>query len=79
MTDDLIRRIRKEIKDSILHYLADDWNNHKRGRAHRENQAIFDREYGFACFDGTDLEMVMDKVVKGIWSVDLEEVIRGED
>ena len=32
------------IKEEILHYLCDDWNNHKRGKAHKESQAIFDRK-----------------------------------
>ena len=55
------------IKEEILHYLCDDWNNHKRGKAHKENQAIFDRKKGYAIFSGTDLEMVMDKVVKALY------------
>ena len=74
MTDEEIRKCRLLIKDSILHYLADDWNNHKRGKAHKENQALFDREEGFCCWNGIDLEMVMEKVVKGIWSTDLEQL-----
>lgn len=56
------------IKKEILHYLCDDWNNGKRGKAHSENQALFDRNKGFACFNGTNLEMVMDAVVKGLKS-----------
>ena len=55
------------IKEEILHYLRDDWNNHKRGKAHKENQAIFDRKEGYQVFHGTDLEMVMDKVVKALY------------
>ena len=55
------------IKEEILHYLCDDWNNHKRGKAHKENQAIFDRKDSKAKFLGTDLEMVMDKVVKALY------------
>ena len=55
------------IKEEILHYLCDDWNNHKRGKAHKENQAIFDRKEGYAIFLNTDLEMVMDKVVKALY------------
>lgn len=64
--------IRLQIKDSIMHYLCDDWNNHKRGKWHKENQAIFDRKDGFACWCNTDLEMVMEKVVKGIYATDFE-------
>ena len=72
MTDVELARYRLAIKESILHYLCDDWNNHKRGKVHKENQAIFDREEGWAIYCNTDLEMVMEKVVKGIWSVNLE-------
>ena len=74
MIDKNITNLRLVIKKSILHYLCDDWNNHKRGKGHKENQAIFDEKDGYAVFSGTDLEMVMDKVVSGIWSVDFEEV-----
>lgn len=70
--------VRIEIKNSILHYLCDDWNNHKRGKAHKENQAIFDRKDGYAIWNDIDLEMVMEKVVKGIWSVDIEKILTVE-
>ena len=72
MTDIDLAKLRIEIKNSILHYLCDDWNNHKKGKAHKENVAIFDRENGYAIWNNTDLEMVMEKVVKGIWSIDFE-------
>lgn len=72
MTDNELTEYRLAIKNSILHYLCDDWNNHKRGKAHKENQAIFDREKGYAIWCNTDLEMVMEKVVKGIWSVNID-------
>lgn len=75
MTNEEIRQTRIIIKNNILHYLCDDWNNHKRGKAHKENQALFDREDGFAIWNDIDLEMVMDKVVNGIWSADLEKLI----
>ena len=65
--------IRMQIKDSIMHYLCDDWNNHKRGKEHKENQALFDRKYGYAIWNNTDLEMIMEKVVKGIYAVDLSD------
>lgn len=58
---------RHEIKENILKFLTEEWNNHKRGRAHDENQPIFDGLTGHPVYNGTDLEMVMDKVVKGIW------------
>ena len=47
------------IKKEIMHYLCDDFKN---------NQAIFDKKEGFACFYDTDLTMVMDKVVNGLKS-----------
>lgn len=56
------------IKEEILHYLSDDWNNHKRGRAHKENQALFDRKQGYCKFCNIELEDVMDKVVKGLYA-----------
>lgn len=59
---------RQAIKESILHYLCDDWNNHKRGNAHSENQSLFDRADGHAHWNCVNLEMVMEKVVDGIWS-----------
>lgn len=74
MTDVELARYRLAIKESILHYLCDDWNNHKRGKAHKENQAIFNREEGWATYCNTDLEMIMEKVVKGIWSVNIEDI-----
>lgn len=45
------------IKEKILHCLADDFKG---------NQAIFNRQKGWQVFNGTDLEMVMDKVIKGL-------------
>ena len=55
------------IKEEILHYLCDDWNNHKRGKAHKENQAIFDRKKGYTIFGGTHLEIVMDNVIQTLY------------
>lgn len=49
----------QEIKKAILKQLTDNKDT---------NQAIFDLKEGYACFNGTNLEMVMDKVVKGIYS-----------
>lgn len=74
MTDEEIRKCRLLIKDNILHYLCDDWNNHKRGKAHKENQALFDRKDGYPIWTIIDLEMVMEKVVNGIWSANLEQL-----
>ena len=74
MTDVELAMLRLAIKKSILHYLCDDWNNHKRGKAHKENLAIFDRKDGHAIWCNIDLEMVMEKVIKGIWSVNIEDI-----
>ena len=48
---------RNLIKKKILKCLTEDFKN---------NQAIFDKKEGWQCFNGTDLDMVMDKVVKGL-------------
>lgn len=48
---------RNLIKKKILNCLTEDFKN---------NQAIFDKQYGFQVFNDTDLNMVMDKVVKGL-------------
>lgn len=45
------------IKEKILHCLVDDFKG---------NQAIFGRKEGWQVFNGTDLSMVMDSVVKGL-------------
>lgn len=76
MTDKEISTLRLAIKKSILHYLCDDWDNHKRGKAHKYNQALFDKEEGFAIWNNIDLEMVMEKVVEGIWSVNIEQLFK---
>ena len=47
------------IKKEILHYLTDDFEN---------NQAIFDKKDGYQIFNGTDLDMIIDKVVGGLYS-----------
>ena len=47
---------RNIIKKKILKCLTEDFE---------KNQAIFDKE-GWQVFSGTDLNMVMDKVVKGL-------------
>ena len=47
------------IKKEILKYLTEDF---------KKNQAIFNKEKGYQIFNDTDLEMVMDKVVGGLYS-----------
>lgn len=53
------------IKKEILHYLADDF---------KDNQAIFDREYGYQIFNRTDLEKKLNNKEKVI-VIDQEELI----
>jgi NADH pyrophosphatase NudC (nudix superfamily) len=48
---------RNLIKKKILKCLTEDFKN---------NQALFDKKEGQQVFNGTDLNMVMDKVVKGL-------------
>lgn len=47
------------LKKEILRYLCDDF---------LDNQHIFDMEDGFQVYNDTDLTMVMEKVVKGLYS-----------
>lgn len=44
-------------KEKILKCLTEDF---------KRNQAIFNKKEGWAVFNGTNLEMVMDAVVKGL-------------
>ena len=48
---------RNLIKKKIVKCLTEDFKN---------NQALFDKEGGWQVFTNTDLDMVMDKVVKGL-------------
>lgn len=48
---------RNLIKKKILKCLTEDFNG---------NQAIFDKKEGWSVFSGTDLNMVMNAVVKGL-------------
>ena len=48
---------RNLIKKKIVKCLTEDFKN---------NQAIFDKKEGWQVFNGTNLDMVMDKVVKGL-------------
>ena len=62
----------KEIKKNILKCLTQDfeYGTKKDGaplKRRRKNQAIFDKNDGYAVWTGTDLNMVMDKVVLGLY------------
>ena len=53
------------LRDEFVRLLTEDSETHDRRR--REfNQAIFDAERGFACFNGTDLGMVMEKFDRAV-------------
>lgn len=47
------------LKKEILRYLCEDFKG---------NQAIFNKKEGWQVFNDTDLYMVMDKVVSGLYS-----------
>lgn len=55
----------KIAKKKILKCLTEDFTYGKNGG--KTNQAIFDPKEGFACFNGTDLHMVMNAVVLGLF------------
>ena len=57
----------KIIKKEILKYLTEDF---------KDNVAIFDKEEKWQVFNGTDLTMVMEKVVNGLYSA--KKIIGGE-
>ncbi len=59
-------------KNKILKCLTEDfeYGRTKDGKPltrPRKNQAIFDKKEGYAIFHGTDLEMIMEKVVLGLY------------
>jgi hypothetical protein len=55
--NNMTNKERNLIKNKILKCLTEDFKN---------NQAIFDKKAGWQVFNVTDLDMVMDKVVKGL-------------
>lgn len=59
-------------KDTILKCLTEDFDYGRKKdgtplKRRRLNQAIFDKEEGWQHYSGTDLHMVMDKVVLGLY------------
>ena len=54
-----------QLRLEFVRLLTEDSETHDRRRK-EFNQAIFDAERGFACFNGTDLGMVMDKFEKAV-------------
>lgn len=49
-------------KKKILKCLTEDFEH-----GTQKNHAIFDKKEGYAIFHGTDLEMIMEKVVLGLY------------
>lgn len=60
-------------KKKILKCLTEDFEygtNKKTGeplKRKKTNQAIFDKDQGYQIYHGTDLEMVMDKIMLGLY------------
>lgn len=54
-----------ELRDLFLKYLTVD-SKTQDARRREFNQAIFDAEEGWAVFNGTDLDMVMNKFDKAV-------------
>lgn len=54
-----------DFREEFLKALTEDSETQDRRRKDF-NQAIFDGERGFACFNGTDLSMVMEKFDKAV-------------
>ena len=54
-----------QLRDEFVRLLTVDSETHDRRRK-EFNQAIFDAERGFACFNGTDLGMVMEKFDRAV-------------
>jgi len=70
------------IKKKILKCLTEDftYGKTKKGlplKRPKVNQAIFDYKEGWQCFNGTDLKMVMESVVLGIYFA-MDEINKGE-
>jgi len=55
----------KELRDLFLKYLTADSETQDKRRKDF-NQAIFDAKEGWAVFNGTDLDMVMEKFDKAV-------------
>ena len=54
-----------QLRLEFVRLLTEDSETHDRRRK-EFNQAIFDAERGFACFNGTDLGMVMEKFERAV-------------
>lgn len=57
--------VAQNLRAEFLRLLTEDSETDDRRRK-EFNQAIFDGERGFACFNGTDLSMVMEKFDKAV-------------
>ncbi len=59
----------EKLREAFLHCLTVDSETND-ARRREFNQAIFDPDQGWAVFNGTDLDMVMDKFDKAVKQVD---------
>jgi hypothetical protein len=55
----------KKLREAFVKYLTVD-SETQDARKREFNKAIFDAEEGWACFNGTDLSMVMEKFDKAV-------------
>lgn len=55
----------EQIREEFVRLLTED-SETKDGRRREFNQAIFDKERGYAIWTGTDLDMVMSKFDKAV-------------
>lgn len=71
LTTPITAEQRNQIKKLILRCLTEDfeYGKTKSGKPRKKplkNQAIFSKQEGWQCFGGTDLDMVMSKIVRGL-------------
>jgi len=69
MRDETTKDYHRKLREAFLHYLTFDSETND-ARRREFNQAIFDPDQGWACFNGTDLDMVMAKFDKAVQQVE---------
>ena len=62
-----------DLRDEFLRLLTEDSATHDRRRSDY-NQALFDKEQGWAIWSSTDLDMVMDKFDRAVRRVAKESI-----
>lgn len=66
----IVEQILGELEKEFLYYLTTNFVTDARKKDF--NQAIFDKDEGWACFNGTDLGMIMDKFHKSVKKLRLQ-------